>query len=295
MRHAAAILIGFITILVTRHTAAEEELPLEFYSLLPLHQSLPEPKLGEWLHHHEEPGQTYRQYLACNPVRADRPRRIIYLQLLGEFDEKQQEILDLTADYMRAYFQLPVRVRGEFTLDMIPPEARRKHPIWRNEQLLTTYILEHVLHERLPRDACAYLALTATDLWPGGNANYLFGHATYRDRVGVYSIYRHGAPAKEFDLCLRRTCRVATHETCHMFSMLHCTEHLCNMCGANHLKEADRQPMWLCPHCLAKLCHATGADPQRRCRALIAFFEKVGFAKEAAFMQQSLETLRKAK
>ncbi len=295
MTLTAAILAMLWSVMGANHAPGDEDLPLNFYYLLPLHKPLPEPKLGDWLYRHEEPGQTFAEYLDSEPLRADRQRRIIYLQLLGEFNENQQRVVDLTADYMRAYFQLPVRVRGEFSLDMIPPEARRIHPLRRNEQILTTHVLEHVLHKRLPRDACAYMALTASDLWPGGGANYLFGHATYRDRVGVYSIHRNGDPVEEFDLCLRRTLRVATHETCHMFSMLHCTRHLCNMCGSNHLEEADRHPLWLCPHCLAKLCHATGADPRRRFRALIAFFEKVGFDEDAAFARKSLETMERNK
>jgi archaemetzincin len=286
-----AVLAMLLAAAVATRAAADDELPPEFRRLLPLHKPLPEPRPGDWLYRHEEPGQTYGEYLASEPVQADRQRRIIYLQLIGEFDENQQRVLDLTADYMRAYFQLPVRVRGAFPLDKIPPEARRKHPIWRNEQILTTYVLEELLHKRLPRDACAYLALTSADLWPGGAGSYVFGYATYRDRVGMYSIYRKGDPSEEFDLCLRRTLRLATHETGHMFSMLHCTRHLCNMCGSNHLDEADRHPLWLCPHCLAKLCHATGADPRRRFRALIGFFDKVGFDEEAAFMRKSLETM----
>ncbi len=289
-----AVLAVFFAAAVAARAAADDELPPEFHRLLPLHKPLPEPRPGDWLSRHEEPGQTYAEYLASEPVRADRQRRIIYLQLIGDFDEHQQRIADLTADYMRAYFQLPVRVRGAFPLDKIPPEARRTHPFGRNEQILTTYLLRDLLHPRLPRDACAYLALTAVDLWPGGGWNYVFGQAAYRDRVGVYSIHRHGNPAEEFDLCLRRTLRVATHETGHMFSMLHCTRHLCNMCGSNHLEEADRHPLWLCPHCLAKLCHATGADPRRRFRALIEFLDKVGFDDDAAFLRLSLETMGRA-
>ncbi len=294
MKRAAAILVCALMTFGAGFATGDDQLPQEFQRLLPLHKPLLEPRFGDWLYRHDEPGQTYAEYLASEPVRADRQRRIIYLQLLGDFDENQQRIVDLTADYMRAYFQLAVRVRGAFPLDKIPAEARRQHPIRRNEQILTTYVLEELLHKRLPRDGCAYLALTSSDLWPGGAANYLFGHATYRDRVGVYSIHRHGDPAEEFDLCLRRTLRVATHETCHMFSMLHCTRHLCNMCGAHHLAEADRHPLWLCPHCLAKLCHATGANPRRRFRSLVRFFDHVGFEEDAAFLRTSLETMGRA-
>ena len=45
----------------------------------------------------------------------------------------------------------------------------------------------------------------------------------------------------------------ATHETGHMFSMLHCTAYECCMCGSNHREESDRRPVYLCPECTA--CH----------------------------------------
>jgi archaemetzincin len=74
--------------------------------------------------------------------------------------------------------------------------------------------------------------------------------------------------------------------------MLHCTAHPCNMNGSNHLAESDRQPMWLCPQCAAKLCEATDADPEQRCRELIRFFEKVEFDEEARFQRSSLAAMR---
>ncbi len=106
-----AILAVLLAATVAARAPADDELPPEFRRLLPLHKPLPEPRPGDWLDRHKEPGQTYGEYLASEPVRADRQRRIIYLQLIGDFDQHQQRVLDLTADYMRAYFQLPVRVR----------------------------------------------------------------------------------------------------------------------------------------------------------------------------------------
>ena len=113
----------------------------------------------------------------------------------------------------------------------------------------------------------AYIALTTSDLWPGQGWNFVFGQASVTDRVGVWSIWRNGDPHGDdeaYRTCLRRTLKTASHETGHMFSMQHCTFYECNMCGSNHREESDRQPLWLCPICLAKLCHATGADPGKR-------------------------------
>ena len=180
-------------------------------------------------------------------------------------------------------------------MDLIPPEARREHPTWHVPQILTTYVLDKVLRPRLPEDACAYLALTASDLWPGEGWNFVFGQASLSDRVGVWSIHRNGDPSEgdpAFRRCLLRTLKTASHETGHMFSIRHCTLYECNMCGSNHREESDRRPLWLCPHCLAKLCHATGADPVKRFEALAEFSKTQGLKPEQAFYEKSLAVLR---
>ncbi len=271
-------------------------LPPDFAKLLPLHKELGKPQPGEWLDRHVEMGQTFQQYLHCHPVRADKQRRVIYIQPLGEFNPSQQKIVDLTAEFMGAYFQLPVKVREGLSLDLVPETARRKPGASRSEQILTTYVLDEVLKPRLPKDAVAMIAFTAADLWPGEGWNYVFGQASLGDRVGIWSINRYGNPDADdeaFRRCLLRTLKTASHETGHMFSMAHCTFYECNMCGSNHLPEADGRPLELCPHCLAKLCYATGAKPAKRFQQLIAFYKAHGLNAEQEFCEKSLDVLRK--
>jgi archaemetzincin len=267
--------------------AATEGLPPSFARLLPLHTPLGKPEKGEWLAEHEEPGQTYAQFLASNPNCVARDRRTIYVQPLGDFDATQTKILKQTADYLRFYFQLPVKMLEGLPLKVIPETAQRDRPDLGWKQIRSTYVLDHVLRPRLPRDACAYIALTTSDLWPGEGWNFVFGQASLSDRVGVWSIHRNGDPHGSdaaYQLCLRRTLKTATHESGHMFSMQHCVYYECNMCGSNHRQEADRQPLWLCPICLGKLCHATGADPLKRYEALVAFCKEHGLKEEAEFL-----------
>jgi archaemetzincin len=270
-------------------------LPAPFDRLLPLHTRLPAPQPGDWLAEHHEDGQTYRQYVASRPNRVDHHRRVIYVQPLGEFTELQRKIINLTAEFMGVYFTLPVKVLPDLPLSLIPDEARRIHPSWGDHQILTTYVLEKLMRPRLPADACAMIALTTSDLWPGEGWNFVFGQASLRDRVGVWSIYRNGDPAESNDaflLCLKRTLQTATHETGHMFSMAHCTLYECNMCGSNHRAESDRRPLALCPHCLAKLCYATRAEPEERFEQLVKFCRANGLAKEADFWEKSLAALQ---
>jgi len=266
-------------------------LPLQFRKLLPLHTKLGKARPGDWLTEHPEPGQTFRQYLRSKPVKVDEKRRVIYVQPLGEFSPTQKRIVEESAKFMGLYFQLPVKVREGLSLNLVPKTARRKSGFFGSEQILTTYVLFDILQPRMPKNGVVQIAFTASDLWPGEGWNYVFGQASLGARVGVWSLHRFGNPETSEDayhLCLLRTIKTATHETGHMFSMNHCTLYECNMCGCNNLGESDRRPLEVCPHCLAKLCYATGADPARRFKDLIQFHKARGLKAEQEFCEKSL-------
>lgn len=262
--------------------------------LRPLHRKLAAPGPLDWLARHPEPGQTFVEYLAGRPVTPTGPRRVIYIQPIGEFTATQRRIVTLTADYMGRFFSLDVRTNSAIPLERIPGSARRVHPSWGDEQILTTHVLERMLAPRLPQDAAAMIALTASDLWPGEGWNFVFGEASLSERVGVWSLYRNGDPDRDaaaFRLCLRRTIKTAVHETGHMFSMGHCTACECCMNGSNHREESDRQPLYLCPECMAKVCWATQADPVIRYRRLLVFCRDNGFEQEQAFFERSIRRM----
>jgi archaemetzincin len=260
----------------------------------PLHRRLGKPFPGDWLDQHHEPGQTFIQYVRSHPVLPTSHRRTIYVQPIGAFSPAQRRIIALTADFMGRYFALPAVVKQDLPLSMIPDRARRVHPHWGDRQILTTYVLKEILLPRLPRDAVAYIAFTASDLWPGPGWNFVFGQASLAERVGVWSIYRNGDPEtgpESFRLCLMRTMKTATHETGHMFSMHHCTAYECNMCGSNHREEADRRPIACCPECVAKIWWATAADPVERYRSLAEFCKDHGFTAEHELYLSSIKAL----
>lgn len=271
-----------------------EKLTLAMDKLRPLHTRLAAPEPGEWLYHHPEPGQTFREYLAIDPCTSRGARDTIYVQPLGDFTPTQREIITLTADYMQLFFNVPVKILENLPLDIIPVEARRVHPSWGDRQVYAPYVLDRVLKPRLPEDAVAYIAFTTSDLYPDPTWNFVFGLASLREHVGVWSIYRFGNPAEsgeEFKRVLLRTMKLGTHETGHMFSMMHCKAYECNMCGSNSLPESDRRPPWLCPECMAKVCWSTGTDPVKRFRALGDFCKKVGLAREQQFYEKCIDAL----
>ena len=130
--------IAVVTAFAVGPTNAEEPLPATFERLLPLHTKLGPPQPRDWLAEHKEPGQSYAEYLRGQPIRVDKQRRVIYVQPLGEFDPAQRKVLDRTAEFLGIYFQLPVKVRDDLSLDVIPAAARREHPTWHVKQILST-------------------------------------------------------------------------------------------------------------------------------------------------------------
>jgi archaemetzincin len=264
--------------------------------LAPLHRRLGKPRPGEWLAEHEEEGQTFAAYVESSPVVAAGRRRVLYIQPLGPLTEVQRSLVQLTAEYMRRFFGLDVRLSPDLPLSLVPESARRLHPRWGVPQILTAYVLEQLLEPRLPDDAAAYISFTASDLWPGDGWNFVFGQASLRDRVGVWSIYRYGDPAESsasFAIALERTLKVAVHETGHMFSLRHCTAYECVMGGSNSLDESDRRPLTLCPECMAKICWATRRDPAARYRQLADFASEHQFVEHAAFLRRSIAALER--
>lgn len=265
-------------------------------ALKPLHRRAGPPRPGDWRSLHSEAGQTFRQYLACDPILPRGERRVLYLQPLAEFTPEQRRIVALTGEFLGITFNRPVRMLPERPMALIPWKGRRTHPVERQTQILTSYVRDEVLKPRLPKDAAAMIALTAVDLWPGEGWNFVFGEASLHDRVGVWSLARNGDPSKSpeaFRLCLLRALKTATHETAHMFSLEHCIRYECNMAGSEHMEEADRYPLAFCPECLAKLCWATETPPADHLRRLAGFFARTGLLDEEARCRAALAALQK--
>jgi archaemetzincin len=258
---------------------AERDYPEVEERLRPLASPLEQPEVGDWLAEHPEPGQTFAEYRAADPVRRGGQFTTLYLCLLGDFSEPQDQVVQRCREYLCLFFDVPVQVRRHVPLSEVPARARRTHPDWGDDQVLSTYVLREVLVPDRPDDALAYLALTASDLWPGKGWNFVFGQANLRKRVGVWSLYRNGDPAEgeaAYRLCLRRTLTTATHETGHILTMKHCTAFGCLMNGSNHQGERDRRPLHLCPVCLRKLLWNLQAEPVACLKRLEGFCRENG-------------------
>lgn len=258
---------------------------------------LPKPGPSDWLANHPEPGQTYDQFVAGHFNRPDANRRKIYLQPIGPFPAGRSPALTQLADCAAAFFQLPVE-----RLSVLDPAAgeltTRTNQMTGNRQVLATDVLDWLKRE-LPDDAYCLLGVTMLDLYPEPSWNFVFGMASIRERVGVFSFARYhpgfATPAAErvlgppqARLMLRRSCKVLTHETGHMFGLLHCVHYECGMNGSNHLAESDARQIHLCPVCLRKLQQAVGFDVVGRYTDLEAFYRKAGLVEEADWVRARL-------
>lgn len=272
----------------------ETELTNVIATLAVLQKPLEKPSSSDWLAHHPESGQTFREYLSSVGASSTASGKRIYLQPLGDFSDSQWKVLTTTADYLRCFFNLPVTINDTIELSSVPAVARRQDPNGDQEQILTTYVLDRIARPNVPADAAAYLVLTTSDLWAGGGWNFVFGQASLKEQVGVFSLYRNGNPdknEKEYRLYLLRTMKTAVHEIGHMLGLQHCVRYRCGMNGSNHRAEADRRPLWFCAECTAKVCWITQTPPQEYFQRLERFCEKEGFHTEAEFYRKSRSLL----
>ncbi|WP_299455188.1 archaemetzincin [uncultured Microscilla sp.] len=259
-----------------------------------LHVPVPKPGYRDWLTLHKETGQSFKQYSVLARKTKKNTANIFYIQPIGKFNDKQQEILQLTGKYLNIFYQLPVRFLPLISPQEIPAHARRKNPHTKQPQVLSTYLLSEVLKKNFPKDAALVIGFTSEDLYPAPQWNFVFGQASLSDKVGVWSMSRFGDPSltANYNLCLLRTFKTATHETGHMLGIYHCIAYHCNMGGSNHLQELDKKPVWFCPECLTKICWKQDIDPAKRYKDLERFWWAQKFRGFKKFYRKASKIVR---
>lgn len=262
---------------------------------LSLFPRLPPPGPSDWLAEHEEPGQSLAEFRESPRRQVTASRRTIRLQPLDDLRGLGVDPA-LLAQHLEAYYGLPVQTQAP----QRPPDLlTRTNPRSQARQVLTRDVLRW-LEGEITSDLVCVLALTVDDLYPEPSWNFVFGQASLRFGVGVFSFARMdpsfpgprpdpvARPPEERQLVLRRCLKVVTHEVGHLLGLEHCIERLCLLNGSNHVGELDRAPLQLCPGCLRKVVHATRLDVESRYRALGAWYDRHGLAAEAEWIRSLL-------
>lgn len=271
--------------------AAPENLRGAMKAVEPFFEPMGKPGAMDWLATFSEPGQTFEQYLNCSPTLPTAERRTIYIQPLGKFTPEEKNAVELTAEFMTAFYNLPAKILPQENFaEPLSLKNYRINRAWKIKQIRTGYVLDEVLRPKLPDDAAALIAFTAEDLYPDETMNFVFGQASLENRVGVWSLHRlkEGGRAELF---LIRTLKIAMHETGHMFSMLHCTKYHCVMSGSNGMFETDSHPLDACPECMAKIAWGMKYEPKERYRRLAEFCRRNGLQGEAGSFEKKLRAV----
>jgi len=237
-------------------------------------ERLAPPRRGEWRSLFDEKEQTVDDYVARCGNRRSADRSRLAIQPLGT----SVPAIDRMAEYAEAFFGLPVRI-----LPLRPLFDRAHVPT--RDQYNSSMVLDE-LADLVPSDALLLLGVADRDLFARGK-KYVFGEGSDERRVGVCSLAR--LASSDPPTFLRRALKLMTHEAGHLLSIAHCVTYRCVMQGSNTLEESDGHPLHLCPTDLRKLEWNTGVDRQDRYRRLQAFYEKSGWADDAAWAARQLK------
>ncbi|RZJ50274.1 MAG: Zn-dependent protease [Flavobacterium sp.] len=252
------------------------------------------PAPGEWLFEHKEKGQSFEQFMNSKHITPTPDSNIIYIKPIGNFTELQNKQIELLREYLEIYFQLETKIEKKSSDNIIPAHARRK--LTDNyEQLLAGYILDSVLKKENPANRIALMALTEKDLYPKPEWNFVFGLASYSQKIGVSSIYRlqdEKLTDANFNLCLSRLTKICSHEIGHMFGLHHCIDANCVMNGTNSLPETDEHSIRLCSNCQRKLHAGINYDNKKRLNELADFFQRNKLTDELQLMKKDMVSTR---
>jgi archaemetzincin len=204
----------------------------------------------DWLAAHSERYQSMQMYIASNPNHVNAQQKYLYITTIGFMDSLAQQTLQLTCDYLSIVYQMPLKILPSINSSSI--NANNQRVLNGKIQFKTKYILDTILKPILPTDAFACIGFTTTDLYPQDDWHFVFGQASLKNRVGVWSMARLRNTESK-NIFVKRTLQVAVHEVGHLFGITHCTNYECTMNGSNSLEESDGQNMWMCHKCISKL------------------------------------------
>jgi archaemetzincin len=257
------------------------------------------PRPGEWIYEHREKPQSFQSFIRSKPNVPYPGKATLYLLPIGEFPAEAVS-LDAIAKISHAYFTLEVKLLPPVPLADVKAKTRINGGT-RKRQLLAPDVLTW-LKTKLPDDAFAMMAITMEDLYPEESWNFVFGMASFEERVGVQSFarqdpafYGNTRTAGWEKTALRRASWTVVHEIAHMFGLHHCQYWKCVIAGSNSQEESDRAPLHACPVCMHKLWWSIEFDPIAREAKLVETLRSFGIEDEAAWSERRLKWIRDGK
>jgi archaemetzincin len=155
------------------------------------------------------------------------------------FGAVDQEVLE--------YLQKELAVMGDVSLASAEPVPESFNRRVRDGQ--TQYLASDFERAMARESGDRVLAVTDVDLYERG-LNFVFGHATIRDRFAVISIARFGNHGPE--RLLERSAKTAIHELGHTFGLYHDDANPdCVMHFSEKLEDTDRKGRAFCSKCSA--------------------------------------------
>ena len=260
------------------------------------HMPIYAPEEDDWLFSQKENGQTFDNFLNDISNLISKETNIIYINPLQEM---AQEFLDNISLYCQSFFYpMQVKLLKIVSLETLNVESRindESEKIQYHARQINSKMVEY-----LPNDAKCLISILLDDLYAGENWNYVFGLASYKKRVGVFSFARFSDSFfdknKSFafdNYLLYHSCNTLTHEICHTFGIKHCIYYICLMNGYNSLEEAEKQTLYECPVCLRKLQYSIGFEPLERYKKLLEVTKKFGgyFEKACKWYEKRINSI----
>jgi archaemetzincin len=250
----------------------------------------------DWQSLNKEKQQSFRAYRFFDPVTATPERNTLYIAQLNTLDSMDLRMLLSVKEYLSVFYQCDTKIIFlPVDIDAVPEKYYRINSIG-EKQILTDFYLKEVLYQNLPTDAIGLIGCTSLDIYPDPKWNFVFGKASLRKRVAVWSTRRLeklGFDANENQHIVQRNLKTASHESAHIFSLLHCVDHRCLMNGSANLQDSDRRPMHLCNSCLGKLHWNRKFDLEQRFALLFNYWDTADDVDEMLHYEVSRELILK--
>ncbi|MDR0868943.1 MAG: hypothetical protein LBP75_10820 [Planctomycetota bacterium] len=249
---------------------------------LPWQEKMPPVKPGEWRSYWRETDESPTRYLADHPQTVTAPRRVLYLQPIGDFTPSQLAKHEIIREFLSVYFGTPVKLSPVLPMSDLPRSTRRAangKPAIRVIELTDKF-----LAPRLPPDGWGLMALCADDLYKNEGVSGIYGDTLLYGRAGAISWFHLN---DDLSLMLKG----AAHECAHMLSLKHCADYLCNMNGRVTIAEFHRSPLYLCPACMTKLAFAAPVEMPARYRLLADLCARHHLTREANFYRHAADAV----